>query len=55
MKLAIGRMERALTRIEQAVDALPEQPMPPLHNEKAIEALKALDALIGELKGAPHG
>ncbi len=55
MKQAIGRLEHALSRIEQAADARSTQGGPLQNPEKAAQALKALDALIGELKGASHG
>lgn len=55
MKQAIGRMEHALSRIEQAADARLAQDAPLRNPERAAKALQALDALIGELKGASHG
>lgn len=56
---AIGNLEWAVIRLEEAAAALPapaaapiEAPArPELDREAAREALRSLDALIGEIKG----
>jgi hypothetical protein len=56
MMEAIGRMERAMSRIEQAAeDRLRAPTYPTIDREQAEVALQSLDALIADLKGTAHG
>ena len=60
MHSAIERIEKALAHIDQALEAGPAMPPvapvaePAVDREKIVGALRALDALIVELKAAPH-
>jgi hypothetical protein len=51
---AIGRIEKALDRIERAADAPTIADKPPVGAD-AAEALRSLDSLIAQLKEAAHG
>ena len=57
MQSAIERMEKALARIDQALEAAPVLPVagPSIDREKVVGALRALDGLIAELRAVPHG
>ncbi len=59
MMQAIGALERAISRLELEVTHLKDAPSP--HPSNGIDvpaaqaALRSLDDLIGDLKGANHG
>ncbi|MDX3909020.1 MAG: hypothetical protein QHC67_04290 [Sphingobium sp.] len=56
MMEAIGRMERAMSRIEQAAEECLRAPTSPtIDRAEAEAALQSLDALIADLKGTAHG
>ena len=59
MMQAIGRIERALSRIEGHICTAPsESTAPPADSfdrEEALEALRALDGVIADLKEKAHG
>lgn len=56
MMEAIGRMERAMARVEQAAEERLRAPASPaLDQGEAMAALQTLDALIADLKGTAHG
>ena len=58
MKEAIGRMERAIARIEHAAEERlrpSPAPAPTIDEAQALAALRSLDDLIADLKGTAHG
>lgn len=59
MMQAIDTLERAVSRLEQDVASLPQTaghpPAPGVDATAARAALRSLDELIDELKGAAHG
>ena len=53
---AIGRLERALSRIETLAERPPAPQAPAtINQEEAVAALRSLDALIADLKETVHG
>ncbi|MET0362824.1 MAG: hypothetical protein ABW048_13840 [Sphingobium sp.] len=52
---AVGRLERAVTRLEQASSARPARAGSSVDADRARAALRSLDELIAELKDRTHG